>query len=253
MFGKDKIKFGELNERYCERFREYLFSTDSNRSKKEKLANNTVLSYFNKFKAALKQAYRDGYLPYDLNAKVDTVKPKETRINFLTIEELNSLVKTQCEVPVLKQAALFSALSGLRFSDLQKLTWGELEYIVGNGYFIKFKQQKTEGEEFLPISIQAYELLGNSKDPHEKVFDGLIYSGWLNNHLKIWLLNAGIKKKCGFHSFRHTFATLQLSKKTDIYTVSKMLGHKDLRTTQRYAKVIDETKRDASEKIILDL
>lgn len=252
IFSRGEIKFGELNEKYCENFRDYLFSAYSNRSKKEKLSNNTVLSYFNKFKAALKQAYKDRYLLDDLNSRVDTVKPKETRINFLTIEELNALVKTDCEVPILKKAALFSALTGLRFSDIEKLTWGDVEYIKDNGYFLKFQQEKTESEEFMPISLQAYELLGKPLAMHEKVFAGLLYSGWLNSQLKIWLLNAGIKKKITFHSFRHTFATLQLSKKTDIYTVSKMLGHRDLKTTQRYAKVIDQTKRDAADKIQLD-
>lgn len=252
VFSNGEIKFGQLNEKYCEEFKEYLFAAYSNRSKKEKLSNNTVLSYFNKFKASLKQAYRDGYLQTDLNAKVDTVKPAETRIDFLTIEELNALVKTECEVAILKQAALFSALTGLRFSDIAKLTWGEVEYIKDNGYFLKFQQEKTEGEEFMPISLQAYELLGTPKDPEEKVFDGLSYSAWLNSQLKIWLLSAGIRKKITFHCFRHTYAVLQLSKKTDIYTVSKMLGHRDLKTTQRYAKVIDQTKRDATEKIQLD-
>jgi site-specific recombinase XerD len=64
---------------------------------------------------------------------------------------------------------------------------------------------------------------------------------------------AGITKNITFHCFRHTFATLQLSKGTDIYTVSKMLGHRELKTTQIYAKIIDQTKRDAANKIKLDL
>jgi site-specific recombinase XerD len=85
------------------------------------------------------------------------------------------------------------------------------------------------------------------------VFEGLVYSAWTNTHLSKWLTDAGITKKITFHSFRHTFATLQLSKGTDIYTVSKMLGHRDLKTTQIYAKIIDQTKRDAANKIQLDL
>ncbi|PKH66233.1 hypothetical protein CXF59_09620 [Flavobacterium sp. ALD4] len=68
-----------------------------------------------------------------------------------------------------------------------------------------------------------------------------------------WVLDAGISKKITFHCFRHTFATLQLSMGTDIYTVSKMLGHKDLNTTQIYAKIIDETKRTAANRIKLEM
>ena len=64
-------------------------------------------------------------------------------------------------------------------------------------------------------------------------------------------MKAGIAKDISFHCFRHTYATLQLSLGTDIYTVSKMLGHKNLKTTQIYAKVIDKLKEDATKKIIL--
>ena len=64
---------------------------------------------------------------------------------------------------------------------------------------------------------------------------------------------AGISKDITFHCFRHTFATLQLFNGTDIYTVSKMLGHKDLKTTQIYAKIVDDTKRKAADKIKLDM
>jgi hypothetical protein len=69
----------------------------------------------------LKQAYKDGYLQTDFNDKIQPVKKAETRRNFLTIEELNSPVKTDCFNPLLKRAAIFSALTGLRFSDIQKL------------------------------------------------------------------------------------------------------------------------------------
>jgi integrase len=200
----------------------------------------------------LKQAYKDGYLQTDLNAKTGTIKPQETQRKFLTLEELNTLVKTECTLPILKQAALFSALTGLRFSDIEKLVWDELEHIAGQGYFIHFKQKKTNGFEVLPIAEQAYTLLGERKAATEKVFEGLTYSAWTNNHLFRWITKAGITKDISFHCFRHTYATLQLSKGTDIYTVSKMLGHRELKTTQVYAKIIDKTKRDATDKIKLD-
>ena len=253
IFTKGNLKFADLNEKFCIEFKEYLLTTKSNKSNKVTLAQNSAVSYFNKLKATLKQAYKDGYLPSDLNGKIQPVKQAETQRNFLTIEELNSLVKTECNNPLLKRAALFSALTGLRFSDIKNLVWGELEYIEGNGYFIQFKQQKTKGVEMMPISEQAYSLLGERKEPTNKVFEGLTYSAYENKHLSQWIGAAGITKDITFHCFRHTFATLQLSFGTDIYTVSKMLGHRELKTTQIYAKIVDDTKRKAADKIKLDM
>ena len=257
-FTNESLKFEDLNIKVLEDFKDYLLTTTSNKSSKAKLSQNTASSYFNKVKAALKQAYKDDYLQTDLNAKIEAIKPEETRREHLTIEELNALVKTNCNNPLLKRAALFSALTGLRFSDIQKMTWGELEYIKEQGYFLKFTQKKTKGVEYLPIPEQAYNFTNGTKDPKEmpqdkKVFDGLKYSAYHNKHLFQWIGAAGITKDITFHSFRHTYATLQLAAGTDIYTVSKMLGHKDLKTTMIYAKIVDEKKRKATNKINLDL
>lgn len=257
-FTKGNLKFADLNEKACNDFKEYLLTTKSNKSSKVTLAQNSAVSYFNKFKAALKQAYKDGYLPSDLNSRVQRIKTAESRREFLTIEELNSLVNTECNNPLLKRAALFSALTGLRHSDIKNLVWSELEFIEGHGYFIHFKQQKTKGVEVMPISAQAYNLLGERAESNDKVFEGLTYSAYENKHLAKWIGLAGITKDITFHCFRHTFATLQLMKRpdgsagTDIYTISKMLGHRDLKTTQIYAKIIDETKREAADKIQLN-
>lgn len=252
-FTKGNLKFADLNEKFCNEFKEYLLTTKSNKSSKTTLAQNSAVSYFNKLKAALKQAHKDGYLTTDLNAKIEPIKQAETRRNVLTIEELNNLVKTECNNPLMKRAALFSALTGLRFSDIKNLVWGEIHHSVENGYSIQFTQQKTKGVEVLPISEQAYSLLGEPKEATDKVFKGLTYSAYENKHLYQWIGAAGITKNITFHCFRHTFATLQLSKGTSFYTVSKMLGHRDLKTTQIYAKIIDQTKREAADKIQLDL
>jgi len=252
-FTNGKLKFADLNERFLEDFKEYLLTTKSKRSYKTTLSQNSAVSYFNKVKAALKQAYKDGLLQTDLNAKISPIKAAETRREYLTIEELNKLVKTPCNNDLLKRAALFSALTGLRFSDIQKMVWGEIEYIEGQGYFLNFSQKKTNGIEYYPISEQAFKLLGERKEPTAKVFEGLTYSAYHNKHLFQWIGAAGITKNITFHCFRHTFATLQLFNGTDIYTVSKMLGHKDLKTTQIYAKIVDDTKRKAADKIKLDM
>lgn len=252
-FTNGNLQFFDLNETFLEDFKEYLLTTKSHKSKKTTLSQNSAVSYFNKVKAALKQAYKDGYLRTDLNAQTKPIKEVETRREYLTLEELNTLVKTPCNNPTMKRAALFSALTGLRFSDIQKMKWSELQHIEGQGYFLNFSQKKTKGVETLPIAEQAYSLLGTPAEPESQVFNGLKYSAYHNKHLFQWIGAAGITKDITFHCFRHTYATLQLFNGTDIYTVSKMLGHKDLKTTQVYAKIVDEAKREATHKITLDL
>lgn len=252
-FTNGNLKFADLNENFCNGFKEYLLTVKSNKSAKITLSQNSAVSYFNKVKAALKQAYKDGYLQADLNAKIEPVKQADTRREVLTIEELNSLVKTECKNPLLKRAALFSALTGLRHSDVIKLVWDEIEYINNEGYILKITTQKTKSVENIPISEQAFNLLGERKEPTKKVFEGLKYSAYENKLLYQWIEAAGITKDIKFHCFRHTYAVLQLSKGTQITTLQKLLTHKDLKTTMIYAKVLDQTKREATEKIKLDM
>ncbi|WP_282135741.1 tyrosine-type recombinase/integrase [Seonamhaeicola maritimus] len=258
IFTKGPLKFSNINVKILEEFKEFLITTKSNKSNKVVLSQNSAVSYFNKVKAALKEAFGEGLLQTDINAKVKSIKPEETRREYLTIEELNKLVETPCNNPLLKRAALFSALTGMRFSDISKMTWEELEKIEGQGYFVTFNQKKTNGVEVLPISKQAYELTEGDENPktmprNVQVFDGLKYSAYQNKHLYQWIGAAGITKDITFHCFRHTYATLQLYNGTDLYTVSNLLGHKDIKTTQIYAKIVDESKRKASEKIILKM
>lgn len=257
-FTNGNLKFANLNEKFLNDFKEFLLTTKSKKSSKTTLSQNSAVSYFNKVKAALKQAFHEGIIQTDLNAKIKPIKAAETRREYLTIEELNKLVKTPCSNDLLKRAALFSALTGLRFSDIQKMNWDELEYIKGQGYFLNFNQKKTKGVEVLPISEQAYSFTEGSGNPQDMpkdqpVFEGLKYSAYHNKYLFQWIGAAGITKDITFHCFRHTFATLQLFNGTDIYTVSKMLGHKDLKTTQGYAKIVDRTKRIAADKIQLEM
>lgn len=253
-FTGGKLRFADVNENFCNDFKEYLLNAYGNRSGTVKLSQNTAALYLSKLKTVLKEAHRDGYLQTDLNAKLKAIKATETHREYLTHEELQKLASTDCPLTdVYRRAALFSALTGLRFSDIKKMVWGEVRHSNKEGYSLQFTQQKTRGTEVLPISEQAYSLLGKEDKASESVFKGLSSSAYSNILLKKWLLKAEITKNITFHCFRHTFATLQLSKGTDIYTVSKMLGHRELKTTQVYAKIIDKTKREASDKIKLDL
>ncbi len=248
------LKFSDIDTVLCDEFREFLETTKSKKSDKMKLSANSIKTYHDKFRSALRQAYKDGYLSDNIAEKTSSVKQADTQRNYLSIDELNALVKTDCKSSEIKTQALFSALTGLRRSDIQKLIWEEVQHVKGSGYLIRFKQKKTGGSETLPITEQAFNLLGERKQPKDAVFTLIQATNQRENrYLTKWVLDAGISKKITFHCFRHTFATLQLSMGTDIYTVSKMLGHKDLNTTQIYAKIIDETKRTASNRIKLEM
>ena len=254
LFKGKTLKFSDIDPELCDEFKFFLETTKSKKSDKMQLSGNSIKTYYDKFRSALKQAYKDGYLSENIADKTNAVKQAETQRNYLTLDELNKLVKTPCRSTELKTQALFSALTGLRRSDIQKLIWEEVQHVKGSGYFIRFMQKKTGGSETLPITEQAFNLLGERKQPTDSVFTLIQATNQRENrHLTKWILDAEISKKITFHCFRHTFATLQLSMGTDIYTVSKMLGHKDLNTTQIYAKIIDETKRTASNRIKLEM
>lgn len=105
----------------------------------------------------------------------------------------------------------------------------------------------------MPISEQAYQLCGEPRKPEQLVFEDLPDPSWISAPLKRWIKSAGITRKITFHCFRHTYAILQLAGGTDIYTVSKMLGHTNVKTTQVYAKVVDEKKQKAAETIKLNI
>ena len=138
----------------------------------------------------------------------------------------------------------------MRWGDCLKLRWIDLQYSEDQGYFIRFNQNKTKSYETLPITEEAVKELGNPAiDSQEYVFKGLTYSSHNNFLLAKWAMNAGITKHITFHSFRHTNATLLISAGEDIYTVSKMLGHKELRTTEIYAKVLNSKKVAAANRI----
>jgi integrase len=246
------LKFGDLNKQYCNNFKDYLLNAKSIRSNRINLSQNSAVSYFNKFKAALKQAYSDGCLSSDLNAVVECIPTQDTIKQTLTLEELNKLAQTECDSPLLKQVVLFAALTGMPFKELQNLQWGQIEVSETFGVQVKMIRQKTGRLYQINISEQAYTLLGERKEPTEKVFENL--SNRDRYHFfPLWLATAGIKKKLTFHKLRDTYGCLQIDFGTDIYTLKDNMGHSQISQTMAYAKASRQKKRDAAEVVKLDL
>lgn len=231
--GKD-ISFNKLNRDVFVGFMEYLQS---------KVSTNTVWAYLAKMKTILNQAVKDEIIDKS-PAQFVTAKKKETKREYLTMDEVNLLANTECVSPVLKDAFLFSVFTGLRLSDVTKLTWSDIR---GNRMYLR--QQKTDEILESELSETAQDILSRQDHSHSKVFHHMPDKTSIGRYLKRWTQDAGISKHITFHCARHTCATLLITYGSDLYTVSKVLGHKDIATTQIYAKLVDSKKSEALNSI----
>lgn len=252
------ITLTQIDKSWIEGFKDYLDNDAKtyvfdNRKRKEDpkpLAVNSKAGYFRKLRACMNAALRMGLISVSPFAGVTDYRSIDGTRNYLTIEELQQLISAECGCEIVRRAFLFSCLTGLRRSDIHKLTWSEVHEQSGMVRLI-FRQKKTGGQEYLDISEQAASLMGERGKPTDKVFDNFLTETACNTHIRLWAARAGIEKHLSFHCARHTFAVMQLDLGTDLYTVSKLLGHREIKTTQIYAKVLDKNKQAAMNRIPL--
>jgi integrase len=250
-----KTTFKQIDKVYCQGFLDFLkTATNLNRGQGNKPLNeNTRFWYMKVFEAVLNAAISDEIIFVNSFKQIKAdVKPgkHKAEICYLTIEEIKALENTPCFNPVIKQAFLFSCYSGLRYSDVCNLTWGKLQRDNDGNIFINFVQEKTTKQEYLPIPQKALNNLPDRAGAKDTDFIFHLPSGgYINIQLRQWAFQAGITKHIHFHVARHTNATLLLSLEVPIETVSKMLGHSDIQTTQIYAKVINKSMQAAAAKL----
>ncbi len=250
---KPNMTFKDVTPEWINGFKDYLDKTAVCRDKRKHivtdsvtkpLSQNTKSSYFNKLCACINQAFEDRIIPHNPLRGIERVKGIETERSYLTIEEVRAMAAAHCKYPALKNAFLFSCLTGLRKSDIEKMRWSEVQQ-QGEFTRIIFKQKKTGGQEYLDINKQAAQYMGERREPDDRVFVGFKYSSYMITELRMWAMRAGITKDITFHTGRHTFAVLMIDLGADIYTVQKLLGHKEIRTTQIYGKILDRKKQEA--------
>ena len=257
-FCRPDMTFREVTPKFVQDFKDYLDKTARTRCKRKNategeeerkpLSSASKVSYFNKLRACINQAFEDGIIPRNPLRGIEGFKIEERERVYLTLEEVKAMVETECKYPALRNAFLFSCLTGLRKSDIEKMKWSEVRQ-QGEFTRIVFKQKKTGGQEYIDINPQAVVFMGERRKPEDHVFPNFAYSSFYLMELKRWAMRAGITKDITFHSGRHTFAVLMLDLGADIYTVQKLLGHKEIHTTQIYAKIMDKKKQEAVCKI----
>ena len=254
------ITFNHIDKDFLIGFIEYLNSDirDFDKAAKDKgrkpkpLSNVYKEALFARIMVALNKAERDGIIiknpGKDIDRKLKPHSEQKTRC-YLTLEEIQKIIETEYKPDNdIKSAFLFCCFSGLRYSDISKLTWKEIT-VSQNGYAqIETTMQKTGKSITIPLSDNALKWLPEREGnlPENRIFYKL--PDQVNNadvRLRTLIKKAGISKHVTFHVARHSFATLTLTYGADLYTVSKLLGHANIRTTQVYAKIVDESKRKA--------
>ena len=253
LFRGDYIAFRDVDKEFLSEFTDYLrqmpkASKYGVLKTGGRLSNNSVVSYYGTLRTAINRAYKEGIITVNPTKEFDfasKVRQEPSRREYLTIDELKTLINTECRHEIVKRAFLFSCLCGLRVSDIRKLKWCDLQR-SGGRVRIEITMQKTKEPLYLPISDEALKWLPERGEANDSDFIfPLTHEGTVNDTLQHWAKVAGITKHISFHVARHTHATMMLTLGADLYTVSKLLGHKNIATTQIYAKIVDKKKEEA--------
>ena len=213
--------------------------------------STTSFKYFSLFGTVLKRAKQYGKLyrnPYD--GDLDYPIKDNPEVVYLEPNEVLAMKKTYTKYDVMKNAFLFMCYTGLRQGDCTNLTWGDLPVNSDGEIKINVRTQKAKTNLFFKIRKGASQFLPERKGDADKVFTNLKFSNPVNQNLRNWALKAGVNKHITAHSARHTFAFFMLSENNaPLYTVSKLLGHTNARTTEdSYGHLSNENIEDAMQK-----
>ncbi|MEO5642035.1 MAG: tyrosine-type recombinase/integrase [Bacteroidia bacterium] len=260
--GLEELPMNKIDKNFLMSFQEYLKKKDA---KGKGLGQGTIYMLVHLFSTFIYKAVENGFMPANPFQKIpraERMRPKKSTPEYLTAEEIIMLMENSKKVPQqLKLAFLLSCFSGLRWSDCSKLKWSQIvkQTIESKEEtIIRVDQKKTKFGYYTPLGEQAIEVINERKKEAETekhsvyVFPMLYEPNSKENNekryahtMKRWGLKAKLGKRLHFHLGRHTFATLAILAGADLYTVSKLLGHTDIKSTQIYAQVAGRLKVEA--------
>lgn len=246
-FAGKEVNTSNIDADFCYRFAQYL-------TIKANVKASSAKTYLQKLNAILHEAVSMNYMTYNPMPQISKLVPKtlSKEKDYLTVEEVKRLEKAECPHLITKLAFLFSCFTGLRLSDIETLKWSNI-HKSNNLYMLIKTQVKTGSEIRIPLNKQAIEILNilqlKKIANSENVFT--MYSRTTTAaDLKAWAQRAKINKHITFHVSRVSFVTISISAGINIYVVSKLCGHSNVKTTQIYARMTDRTYIDAI--ILLD-
>jgi len=241
-FQQTPIPLTSVNSMWINNFKNYLDS---------KIAINSVATYLNALKAVLNRALAEYLIlknPF-LGIKIKTQFRDKVYLTEEEVIKIGHVKKLTEKQEHSRMAFIFACFTGLRISDLKKLKWSNIDIKKKN---ISLMQQKTSDYVYIPLPKTCLVILKKLQKTSEFVFPFIsnVQTQTYDFHLKAIIKKARINKNVTSHTARHTYATMALTRGADLYTVSKILGHSDIKVTQVYAKIIDSKKDDVANKLI---
>ena len=237
-YKKADVLVKDVNHKFITGFEYYLKTV-------RKCSHNTAIKYVVNFKKIIRIAYANDWITKDpfINWKV---RLKNVEREFLSDEEIQQLLDTEFHTPRLEHVRdifVFCCFTGLAYADVKKLGKNDINKGIDGENWINTSRTKTKSKANIPILPIAQMILDKYEDSpfllNETVLP-VLTNQKMNAYLKEIANISGIKKNLTTHLARHTFATtVTLTNGVSIESVSKMLGHKNLRTTQHYAKILN--------------
>ncbi len=208
--------------------------------------HNTSMKYLSNFKKIVYICIKNGWVSSDPFVGFKLAK-REIEKPFLVEEELNRIANKEFAIPRTRQVRdifIFCCYTGLAYADVEKLTRDEIATGIDGEKWIWTNRQKTSSATRVPLLPAALEILDRCKEDPQCALKGRLLPVLSNQKMNSYLREiadlCGITKRMTFHTARHTFATtVTLSNGVPIETVGRMLGHRNLKTTQHYAKILD--------------
>lgn len=246
-YKKNDIPVQEVDHKFITGLEYYLKTT-------RKCAHNSAIKYITNFKKIIRIAHANDWIDKDpfLNWKA---KLKIVEREFLTEEEIQKIIDLNLKMERLDQVRdifIFCCFTGLAYADVKKLNRGDISVGADGEEWVKTKRSKTDTRSNIPILPIAKKIIEKYKDnellKEKELVLPVLSNQKMNAYIKEIAILAGITKNLTFHLARHTFATtVTLTNGVPIESVSKMLGHTNLKTTQHYAKILDmKVSRDMS-------
>ena len=249
-FNLEDFRLIDLNFSFIKDF-EFFIKSYQPTDHQRKMGHNTAMKHLQRLRKMVTMAYHHEWIPKDPFVRFKSSYVKKRR-EFLTREELQSIEDFQSSINrlnIVKDIFLFSCYTGLSYIDITKLTMDNIGMDFDGNQWIETERQKTKTALKIPLLNQARDILKRYQDHPKTVHSKTLLPRYSNQKLNSYLKEiadfCGIKKHLTFHIARHTFATtITLTNGVPIETVSKLLGHTKLATTQIYARVVDKKVKD---------